>query len=154
LHADIGHCAVDRGADGGAVEVEPGQIDRAGCLTQRAQDSTRAPLFDGFGGDDIGHRAIAAVLALGLGKGDLLARDWPGLFERQAIAGTVDDEEYVAAFDRLVVDDMHFADQARDIGRDRHGIGAHLAVAGYRFDLVADPEAIARRADKEDHEHW
>jgi hypothetical protein len=82
------------------------------------------------------------------------ARDWPGLFERQAIAGTVDDEEYVAAFDRLVVDDMHFADQARDIGRDRHGIGAHLAVAGYRFDLVADPEAIARRADKEDHEHW
>jgi hypothetical protein len=115
---------------------------RAECACASAARSfdARRALLRRLLGHHVGHRAIAAVFADRLVEFGLLAREVRiGLFERDPVAGRIDHQQHLALRHFLVVVHPHVGDEAAHVGRDRHHVGAHLAVARERLDLVTHP---------------
>ena len=149
----VGDHAVDGSSDLAAIEIELGdravgnrRIEGRLGLELGREHLLLLLLRDGIGRQ----RAVALQIGIGLIQRGLMTRHRRvGLPQRQREPFAVDLEQHIAAMDFLVVLDQHVRDEAGDVRRDLHHVGAHTAVTGPGLLHIIDPQfaADANRGD-------
>ena len=152
----VGHGAVDRGDDGGALQIEARQVpagDRLGDGRRQLLDARRA-LLRAFLGDERTQLEIAVSLAHGFVEQGFLRLEFGlGLRQCEFVARAVDDEQQLPAPHPLIVAHRNLGDEARNIGDDLDDVGAHAPVARPgRLDVIGPQTPADERGESDDRE--